>query len=544
MQQFDATVSPSTAAQTVTWSVSAGNTNCSGSSCGQVDANGLFTAPSALPSGNPPQVKVTATSTQDTSKSSTATVTLVSAQNNRIKGTYTFRFNGFNSAGGVLVVGNLVTDGAGNVKGGTEVISTSTGPTAARNITGGTYSVGADGRGDMVVNTSSGDRFCYVFAVGSTTLDNPLFVEFNNVTAPIACTGSGMGSGTHGSGVMNLATTSSFNASSVNQPYVFELNGYDASGKRTSYVGRFVGDGAGNITSWMVDSNDNGVATNASGTGTYSITNSTGSGIITLNGGSSPITLSVFIKDTDELALSIVDPIATHPSAEGVAESQDTTPSYDNTTFNGISVFYSTGVGATANTGWAVAGRATTNGAGSVSGTFDQNNAGAISMNGTFNGSYNATGSGRYTITLNNVPSVMYAITSNKAFLLDQASTAVLSGLMEPQIANPSANTIGGTFVETAHQVSTAADQNTVAALMLNNSGGAISGTQDETDGSETPNQSVMGSYTVSSNGRGSFNLTAPATSTGIVYVINQSKFIVLPLDATNTAPQVLVDVR
>src|SRR6185369_6403939 len=39
-QQFSATVSPSSAQQTVTWSVAAGNgTTCSGSACGQVDTN-------------------------------------------------------------------------------------------------------------------------------------------------------------------------------------------------------------------------------------------------------------------------------------------------------------------------------------------------------------------------------------------------------------------------------------------------------------------------------------------------------------------------
>ena len=541
-QQFSATVTPSSAAQTVTWSVSAGaNTTCSAPACGTVDGNGLYTAPSALPTGN--QVKVTATSTQDTSKSSTATVTLVSTQNSRISGTYTFRFDGFNSAGGVLVVGNIKTDGAGTVQGGSEVISTNTGPTASRTITGGSYSVGTDGRGDMVLNTSSGDTFCYVFAVGSTTLDNPLFVEFNHVTAPIACTGAGMGSSTHGSGVMNLASTSAFGKTALNQPYVFELNGFDAAGKRASYVGRFVADGAGTITSWTLDRNDNGTASGQlSGSGTYTINNNTGAGTITLTGGP---TLTVYIKDSDELALSIADPIATNPSAEGVAESQDTMPAYDLTTFNGTSVFYATGVGTNPNTGWVVAGLATTNGAGSVSGTFDQNNGGSIMMNASLGtGTYTPTGSGRYTISLNGVPYVMYGITTNKAFLLDQASPQVLSGLVEPQAANPSANTIGGTFVETSHQVSTSADQNTVAALTLNNSTGAISGMQDSTDGTENPNQSVTGSYTVSSNGRGNFNFTAPAASTGIVYVINQSKFIAIPLDATNAAPQVLVDVR
>src|SRR5581483_7190572 len=113
-----------------------------------------YTAPSALPAGNPPQVKVTATSTQDSTKSNSANVVLVNTQNTRIKGTYTFRFAGFNAAGEVLSVGTFAADGNGNVTSGTENMTTSSGPLPAALITGGTYSVGSDGRGDMMLNTS------------------------------------------------------------------------------------------------------------------------------------------------------------------------------------------------------------------------------------------------------------------------------------------------------------------------------------------------------------------------------------------------------
>jgi hypothetical protein len=46
----------------------------------------------------------------------------------------------------------------------------------------------------------------------------------------------------------------------------------------------------------------------------------------------------------------------------------------------------------------------------------------------------------------------------------------------------------------------------------------------------------------VTSNGRGTFNLTAPGTSNNILYVIGQSKFITIPVDPSNTSPQVLVN--
>src|SRR5216683_5888677 len=57
-QQFTSQVSPTTS---VTWTVT--GTGCSGSACGTVDNNGLYTAPSSLP--GPAAVKVIATSSVD-----------------------------------------------------------------------------------------------------------------------------------------------------------------------------------------------------------------------------------------------------------------------------------------------------------------------------------------------------------------------------------------------------------------------------------------------------------------------------------------------
>src|ERR1035437_9503531 len=70
-QQFTATVTGTTN-KVVTWSVS--GSGCSGATCGTISGTGLYTAPSVPP--NPPQITVTATSSADPSKSSTALVTI------------------------------------------------------------------------------------------------------------------------------------------------------------------------------------------------------------------------------------------------------------------------------------------------------------------------------------------------------------------------------------------------------------------------------------------------------------------------------------
>jgi hypothetical protein len=70
-QQFNATVTGTTNTS-VKWSLS----GCSGSACGTISTSGLYTAPSSLPS--PPTVKVTATSVAAPAVSGSATVTVVS----------------------------------------------------------------------------------------------------------------------------------------------------------------------------------------------------------------------------------------------------------------------------------------------------------------------------------------------------------------------------------------------------------------------------------------------------------------------------------
>ena len=72
-QPFRATVS-GTSNTAVNWSVS--GSGCTGSACGTIRVSGLYTAPASVPS--PPGVTVTAVSQADTTKSATATETIIS----------------------------------------------------------------------------------------------------------------------------------------------------------------------------------------------------------------------------------------------------------------------------------------------------------------------------------------------------------------------------------------------------------------------------------------------------------------------------------
>jgi len=521
-QQFSATASPSTASQTFSWAVS-----CTAPPCGAIDSTGLYTAPNAMP--NPASVTITATSTIDATGSDTASVNLLASSNTRLKGTYAFRFSGYDSVGPVLIAGNFAADGVGHITAGQEDISRSGGPQSF-SITSGSYTVGLDNRGLLTLTTSEPTTSQYKFAIDAN--NNVQFIEFD-------------GSDVHGSGALENVNPALFVNGTITGPYVFEMLGADSNNQRTGYVGSIVADGAGNITGGSLDTNEAGVASAlSSAAGTYNLT-ATGRGTmsVTLNG----LTFQfVFYPAGDETFILSTDAVLVHPRVAGDMFAQDPTPAYAVGDFNASGVFYVSGVDSgTGQLSDVSAGIIAPDGSGNATGNIDQNNAGVITNDASFNSTYAATGAGRYTITLSDVPYVMYAITKNTGLLLDQASAAVQFGKLEPQRNSPYlANTIQGTFTQSNFQLAGSGTPFAVAALSLNAGTGAVTGVQDETDGGENENQSIAGTYTVSSSGRGTFVTTDPSAASSVLYVINNSKFVVLETSSGNQNSAVLAAVR
>lgn len=516
-QQFVASATPSGAPQTFNWSVS-----CTGSPCGTVDQNGLYTAPASLPT--PASVTVTATSTISSAATNQATVTLVSSFTNRLTGTYAFRFSGFDAAGPVLAVGNIVADGNGNITSGSEDISRATGFQSLTPITG-SYTVGTDNRGTLNLITSAGTS-TFKFAIDANA-DTQL-VEFD-------------GTGTRSSGILEHASTASFKVSALNTPFVFGLYGADAAGKRAGYVGLVNADGLGNVTAGSLDINDAGAATTSSSvSGTYTVA-STGRGTMSLSVSGVSKNLAFYLVSSSEMFFISTDPVATNPRVSGLSRAQNVGRSFTNAAFNGSNVFYLTGTDSTGLFSNVVMGVDTADGNGNIAGVFDQNNAGAITSASSFTGTYSATGGGRYTATLFGTPVVLYAVDVNNAFVQDQ-SASVINGRLEPQTNGPySPATIQGTFVAGTLNVANSSAPEVEAALSLTLSSGSLSGIQDETDGGQNANQTMVGSYTVSSNGRGTLTLTSPPGSPNrVLYVINNARFVTMGIDASDKNSSIL----
>src|SRR5438309_11728128 len=125
--------------------------------------------------------------------------------NAELNGNYAFMFSGVtgNSGGSSVfaTVGRFTADGSGNITSG-ELDTNGVGPGAvltAQAFTG-TYSIGADNRGVMTLNIPGGAKLAFAM----TANGNAQFIE-------VDATG---GVGTNGSGTMEKADTSAYNAAS------------------------------------------------------------------------------------------------------------------------------------------------------------------------------------------------------------------------------------------------------------------------------------------------------------------------------------------
>jgi len=158
-------------------------------------------------------------------------------------------------------VGSFTADGQGHITGGVEDVNAEGQVSSAVAITGGSYTVHADGRGfmNLIFAQSSID----LGIVLTSTNDGLLIDETSNSSQ--ASTGSGN---------FTKQNSALFAVTSIAGPYVFDFSGLDASQQvgcpcSESLVGQFVASN-GVINPGSFDDNDNTALSNGSFTGTLS----------------------------------------------------------------------------------------------------------------------------------------------------------------------------------------------------------------------------------------------------------------------------------
>jgi hypothetical protein len=176
-----------------------------------------------------------------------------------LKGQYAFVTNGEVFAGTVVNplarVGSFTADGAGNITGGVEDVNeASVGVTPAIAITGGSYTVNADGRGTLTLQLA---QTSIDFGITLTSINDGLLIDETSNTNQSST----------GSGNFTKQNAGSFQVAGIAGPYVFDFPGLDANNNPESFVGEFTAN-AGMITSGFFDDNVNGTFSNGSLTGT------------------------------------------------------------------------------------------------------------------------------------------------------------------------------------------------------------------------------------------------------------------------------------
>ena len=578
-QQFTAVAVPDDAPQTFTWTCTANGVQCAATfvqdpnvlRLGGIHGEGHLQRQLNV------QISAAATPLDPTGCSpnpKNCTIAKPALVASRVSGTYAFRFSGYDSSNhaATAVVGTFTVASNGNIS-GVEDEMTSSG-TVSHSITGGSYSPispsdpNSNNAGTLKLTTGFfPDQFQVV-------LDGAGDIEM------IESDGQGAGSGI-------AQKSSNPNLFTGNQTYAFGFTGVDSGGNRVGYVGLLPMNGSGMIIGGQMDVNDNGNATDICGAGPCTIANNTatytpdacncGLWHMTLTPGTAaPMNFDFFISSGgtgkgDPLTFYAIskDPVATHPVVSGTMVLQDSSLTYDISHFKGTSVSALTGANAAnANVSLTLG---TTDGNGNFSGQFDQNNAGAILSaaqfppTGSTSYTYAASGTtGRYTFNMLGdptaktvvppIPFVLYASGANRGFLLDQKSSSVMTGTMNPQGKGSGffgGSTLPGTFAAATTGSGGSSVSPIAANLLLTSPGGGVF----NVSGTQYPGpQTVTGAYTLAGQGTGTIALTAPSAQSYVIYVLDSSgtcnplqspvcavqDFLMMDVDKTNPNPSVI----
>ena len=584
-QQYTAIALPDNAPQTFTWTCTTPNGPCANFTVdSSISGLATYKPTAGEECGSSGCVSISAIATIDPTgctvdtKNFPCVPSLSTVVSSRLNGTFAFQFSGYDANGRAIAAAGTFTGAGGSITGGIEDVNSWNGSafvTTQHTISGGSYTpiTGSDPNSNnagTLTLTVTGNPFPSTFQVALDGAGDLLM--------------SASQAGASGSGIAESSSKNKFNGCQTAPcpAYAFGFTGVDDSNNRIGYVGLLLTDGVSSVTGGLIDVNDNGSASNivcnsapCPVAGSYTYSSTTNLGHLTLtspkamafdffvaNGttnSSNPLTLFAIATDSN-------------PAVVGSMTLQDSKiTSYNNGAQSGNSVSALTG----ANGNVALV-NGQTNGGGNFTGAFDWNNAGAIvsvppvdpcppqnapSTVCTFANTYAATNNntGRYTLQmLGNpngnpvvppIPFVWYASGANRGYLLDQSSTAVITGTMNVQsglkanLGSFSASEASGTYAVTTNSntLSTCSSLTSCYVtmnLLLTSQGSKVY----NFTGIEKPNnRTISGAYTLQSSGVGTMGQTAPATANFVIYGVTQNEFFMIGLDSGVPSPILLM---
>jgi hypothetical protein len=444
--------------------------------------------------------------------------------NSSFNGSYAFSAAGTGSSGALFsLAGSLEASGSGTITGGTLDLNDagSSTPLSGVAITGGTYLVTSDGRGQATLNTAQG----------------PVGLDFVLLSSSHAMVTRYDNNGT-GGGSMDLQK--SVTQAQLAGSYAFNFGGIDANGNSFATVGSFTLDSSGNISSGVEDFNDAGLAsTDLTLTGSVTLGTGTapGTAMLTATNSSSAtpfgaLTFDVYAVDATHLKFVEKDTAAL---LGGDAFTQQDTALPSTSTV----LAYTLGGGIS--TPLSVGGFMTVDGVSAISsGSEDVNNNGIVpAAPQSFTGTYAVSGSvgGRTLFTLSGFSGatqlIAYPTASAGVQLLEIDNSGLLSGVAFAQTAGATLSSsqgygLGLTGINIGG-LNGSFEEDDIAEFTTTSTG--FSGLIDINDeGTLSSDQNFTGTYTADSPATGRGVLTSNLMN-GLYYAVDSSTALFLETD-------------
>jgi hypothetical protein len=162
-----------------------------------------------------------------------------------LQGSYSFSMSGTDASASpgafIARAGSFNADGKGNITAAMEDVSDA-GVVQNVQFTGGSYSIQANGKGTLTLNTLSGTGLILTIALNSSSKGVMIQTDLNATS----------------SGSFIQQSSGAFSLTAITGPYVFDVSGTDVNGAPVSVVGQMTANAGGAITGGILDSNDGG----------------------------------------------------------------------------------------------------------------------------------------------------------------------------------------------------------------------------------------------------------------------------------------------
>jgi hypothetical protein len=508
-------------------------------------------------------ISVTDSGTPPAVITSTFTLVVNPAQDlTLLTGPYAFSFSGYNASGFVAAAGTITTDGNGTITGGEADITTQSGNTLYKNITG-SYTAGQDGRGTITLTSVTGSP-TFAFAIDTGGSGHGRLIEFD--AAPIVTRGSGRlefqsvstcvvtGTVTNtysGTFAFGGAGSASTNATGGAGPVAFAgtftaippispaTQGSLGSGEMDSNAPKNVQFGSGgNTVSGTYQSGPDA---------THCTMALTTTGLANLDYDVYPISFDeAFLIETDNN--SQTSPYLTIADMKQQVGQPFFTGSMSGAMAGGVSGQVLSG----SYLPYVSVMQLVPSGA-SFEFALTDNEAGTSTSLAPQNVTYTADQFGRIDtsgFTVNGVfEPIFYLVSDDEAFVVSMLNGGPISGHLDTQtLSSFTPSSIDGTLVEGTSAPAVTTDQNFSGFLTFNGSvtPATIVGVQDEsTAAANTVAEAVAGTYVLSAtgatDGSGTVTLTSPAAFTGAFYIVSPTKMVMITTTTGDANPVLVI---